>query len=250
MKQGFLEQLSSQANKRNRKIFTVLLFLFIGILAFIGFAVKDSIDLSDVTTIKFVIGFSVVVLFFFLSISYVLFYTSRTAVNGKNLILPFNEDTKEAVGKIIDREVAEGKTQADEYIETFSDGKQPHGDRILLLPSYLLICNGMARVTAIPRDKIYWLCAQTARKGYSFIVRLVIFTEKKTFYVEGSDIPHLEKIAEKLYQYIPNVFSDYDPFDLSYKLDSLFDKNREEFLKFYKEEKSKKQKSGSTMPIS
>ena len=82
MKQGFLEQLSSQANKRNRKIFTVLLFLFIGILAFIGFAVKDSIDLSDVTTIKFVIGFSVVVLFFFLSISYVLFYTSRTAVNS------------------------------------------------------------------------------------------------------------------------------------------------------------------------
>ncbi len=237
MKQGFLEQLSSQANLRNRKLFTVLLFVFIGLVACIGFAVKDSIDLTDATTQKFVICFSVVVAFFLVSISYILFYTSRTAVKGQNLILPFQEGTKEAVGKIIDREVAEGKTQVDEYIEIFSDGKKPHGDRILLLTSYLLLCNGMARVTAIPRDKIYWLCAQPARKGYSFLVRLVIFTEKKTFYLEGSDIPHLEEIAEKLYQYIPNVFSDYDPSDLSYELDSLFDKNRAEFLKFYEEKR-------------
>ena len=49
----------------------------------------------------------------------------------------------------------------------------------------------------------------------------------------------VEKIADKLYQYIPNVFSKYDSFILSYELEDLFDKNREAFLKFYEEEKTK-----------
>lgn len=240
MKQGFLEQLSRQANQRNRKIFTVLLFVYIGLAGGIGFAVKGAIDFNDPTTRKFVVCVSALTAIFLVSILYVLYYTSRTAVNGKNLILPFHEGTKESIGKIIDREVAEGKIQVDEYIDLFSEGKKPHGDRILLLPSYLLLCNGMARVTAIPRDKVCWPCAQVARKGYSFIVRLIIFTEKKTFYLEGSDIPHLQEIADKLYQYIPNVFSDYDPSDLSYELDSLFDRNPGDFLNFYRNEKEKK----------
>ena len=47
MKQGFLEQESRQANKRNRKLFLILLFIYIGLLAIISFAVKDSIDLND-----------------------------------------------------------------------------------------------------------------------------------------------------------------------------------------------------------
>lgn len=78
------------------------------------------------------------------------------------------------------------------------------------------------------------------RKGQSsFIVRLLIFTEIKTFYVEGADVTHMNEIADKLYQYIPNVFSEYDPFVLSYELENLFDKNRAEFINFYESEKEK-----------
>ena len=44
----------------------------------------------------------------------------------------------------------------------------------------------------------------------------------------------VQNIAEKIYRYIPNVFSNYDPFILSYELETLFDKNRDEFLNFYK----------------
>lgn len=81
---------------------------------------------------------------------------------------------------------------------------------------------------------------RTGIKGSSsFIVRLLIFTEKKTFYLDGGNIEHVEKIADELYQYIPNVFSAYDPFVLSYELEKLFDKKREEFLRFYEEEKRK-----------
>ena len=86
---------------------------------------------------------------------------------------------------MIDQEVAEGKVLLEKYIYEFTEGKKPYGQRIMLLPSYLLLVNGMGKITAIPRDKIYWHCAQVGRKGSSsFIVRLLIFTEKKTFSVE------------------------------------------------------------------
>lgn len=59
----------------------------------------------------------------------------------------------------------------------------------------------------------------------------------------GVDIEHVEGIADKIYQYIPNVFSDYDPFILSYELEKVFAKDRAEFLKFYENEKMKKNRS-------
>lgn len=240
MKQGFLEQESKRANKRNKKIYFILLFVYVFLMAIISFALKDSIDLSDYTSRKLVVCFFILTGIMLISMVLGLFLSGRAAADGsKSLLLPFKENTKEAVGKIIDQEILEEKIQVDEYIDTFPEGKKPYGERIILIPSYLLIFNGMGRITAIPRDKIYWICAQVGQKGYSFIVRLLIFTEKRTFYVDGADIEHVEKIADKLYQYIPNIFSEYDPFRLSYKLDKLFDKNREEFMKFYESEKKK-----------
>ena len=67
--------------------------------------------------------------------------------------------------------------------------------------------------------------------------------EKKIFNMVGVDIEHVEGIADKIYQYIPNVFSDYDPFILSYELEKVFAKDRAEFLKFYENEKMKKNRS-------
>ena len=64
----------------------------------------------------------------------------RGGANGKDLILPFKENTKEEVGKVIDQEVLEGKVLVDEYMEPFPEGKKPYGERIMLTASY---CNNI-----------------------------------------------------------------------------------------------------------
>lgn len=240
MNQGFLAQESIKANKKNRRLFLTLLIVYIVLIAGIAFAVKDSIDLSDYKTQKVLVCAVILTVIMLFCVVFMLIKSSRVAVNGKNLILPFKENTKEEVGKIIDREVAEGMIQVDEYIDGYTEKQKPGGERIMLLPSYLLLFNGMGAITAIPREKIYWICAQVGRKGStSFIVRLLIFTETRVFDMDGADIEHLKRIADKLYQYIPNVFAEYDPFILSYELEKLFDKKRDEFLKFYENEKKK-----------
>ena len=242
MEQGFLEQQAKRANKKNKMLYFILLLVFVSLVAFIGFMVKDSIDFSDYRTRKLMVCLAILAGFMMVSVVLGLFLSGRAAVDAsKSLLLPFKDKAREAVAEIIDREIAEGKVQVDEYIETFPEGKTHRGERVILLPSYLLRINDMGQVLAIPRDKIYWICAQEGRKGYSsFIVRLLIFTEAKTsFYMEGTDVTHVKEIADKLYQYIPNVFSEYDPFTLSYELEKLFDKNRAEFIKFYENEKEK-----------
>ena len=202
---------------------------------------KASVDFNDPDNQKLSVLFGVLAGIMVFSTVVGLIRSTRVAVNGKNLILPFEEDTKEAVGRFIDQEVAEGKILVEEYIDEFSEGKEPYGAKVVLLPTYLLLCLERGKVIAIPRDKIYWLCAQVGRKGASsFIVRLLVFTEKGTFDLDGADVDHVKQLADKIYQYIPNVFSEYDPFILSYELEKLFKQNREGFLEFYKDEVDKK----------
>lgn len=241
MEQGFLEQEAKKANQRNRKLFTVLTVVFLVLMAVICFAVKDIFDFDDARAVKVIVCLGIMAGVMLISVVIGLIASIRSAADAsRSLLLPFAERTKEEAARLINREAAEGKILVDEYIYEFAQGKEPYGARVILLPSYLLLGNGMGKITIIPREKIYWLCAQVGRKGSSsFIVRLVIFTEKKTFYVEGVDVDHVEKLAQRLYQYIPNVFDAYDPFVLSYELEQLFDKNRAEFLRFYEEEKRK-----------
>ena len=247
MEQGFLEREAKRAYRKNRKLYCILILVFVLLIGFIGFMVKDSMDLSDLSDYrnkKILVYLAILVGFMLVSMVLGLFLSGRAAVDAsKSLLLPFKDKTREAVAEIIDREISEGKVQVDEYITAFPEGKTPHGERVILIPSYLLRINDMGQILAIPRDKIYWVCAQVGRKGYSsFIVRLLIFTEAKTsFYMDGADVKHVNEIVDKLYQYIPNVFSEYDPFVLSYELEKLFDKNRAEFIKFYESEKMKQQ---------
>lgn len=231
MTNGFLEQESKRANKKRRKLFLIVSVVFVCSMAIIIFGMKDSMDLSEYESRKVLVYLTIITVLMSVLLIVGLIGANRVAVKGKNLILPFNENTKEAVGEIIDREILEGNILV--------EGVFSYGCRVILTPSYLLMCDAIGKVTAIPRDKIYWICAQVGSKGSSFTVRLVIFTEKKTFYVEGTDVEQVERMADKIYQYIPNVFSDYDPFILSYQLDKLFDKNRDEFLKFYENEKNR-----------
>lgn len=240
MKQGFLEREAKQGNKKSRTRLIMVLLFGIGLFAFIVFFLKDTLDLSDPTSRQLLMYSFLLVIFLFISILIGLIKSILVAVNGNNLALPFKDKTKEEAGKIINQEIADGKIQVEKYIHDFSDGKTPHGERVILIPSYLLLCNGMGRVIAIPRDKIYWLCAQVGRKGSSsFIVRLQIFTENKIFYMEGVEPEYVEGIAAKIYQYIPNIFSEYDPFFLSYELEKIYNKNRGEFLKIYEDAREK-----------
>ncbi len=239
MKKGFLAQQSEQAGQKNRRLFSGLLILYVVIIAAVGFVVKDSVDLSDYTTVKVLVSVAVLSVVMLASVIFGLVRSSRVAADGsRSLILLFPEE-KKAVAERIDREAAEGKILVDEYIDAFPEGKKPHGERVILLPSYLLLLNGMGAITVVPREKIYWVCPQTGRKGSSFIVRLMIFNEKKTLYMEGADVGHLQSVADKLYQYIPNVFREYDLDTISYDMDKLFDKNREEFIRIWEEEKKR-----------
>ncbi|WP_320937936.1 hypothetical protein [Enterocloster lavalensis] len=240
MSQNFLEQESTRANRSAKKQVFGGLTLLAGLLALLYFLMKDSFDMNDPSSRQVLVYLGILVGVMLVAVVVRLFKARRTARNGENLALPFNEDTKEAVAGRINREASEGKILVDEYIYHFEEGKKPYGERVVLLPSYLLIFDGNLKVTAIPRDKIYWICAQVGRKGGSFIVQLLIFTEKKIFRVVGVDVEHVQRISAQIDRYIPNVFSDYDPFQLSYELEKLFADNREEFLRFYESEKGKR----------
>lgn len=240
MEQGFLAREAKRASSKNKKMILILLLVFVSLLAFIGFMIKDEIDLSDDRTQKIVLCGAILMGLMLVCAALMLFLSMRAAADGsKSLRFLFPGETREKVAATIDREVAEGQILVDEYTEAFPEGKTPRGERVMLLPTYLLYRNSLGQILAIPREKIYWICAQAGRKGRSsFIVRLLIFTEQKTFYVEGADVAHMQKIVDKLYQYIPNVFGAYDPFVLSYELEALFDNNRAAFLQFYEKEKN------------
>ena len=55
MKHGFLEQEALRAGRKNRKLFITLLIIYLILISATGFAVKDSIDLSEYRTIKVVV---------------------------------------------------------------------------------------------------------------------------------------------------------------------------------------------------
>lgn len=237
MEQSYLTRESERVNYAARKTQTRLFIAFICILAVLYILSKDTFDYTDLSPGS--IPFYIVILVGLVVVSTVikLFLARRPALNGKNLILPYGENSKEAVGKIIDAEALEGKVLVEEYIDDYADQKKAHGEKIVLTPTYLLLCG--SKVTAIPRDKIYWVCAQVGYKGGPFIVRLLVFTENKIFDRTGVDIEHVQSIADKLYKHIPNVFSEHEPSALSYELEKIFAKNPEEFFSLYESERQK-----------
>lgn len=239
MKQGYLEQESKRINETVRRRLIKSCIAFIILIVFLYFLLKSSLDVNDPSSQTIFSALKMLTGIFFLALVVRLFRTSRAATNGRNLVLPFGEAEKAVVARVIDQEAAEGKIQVEEYIYDIPQGKRPYGEKIVLTPSYLVLFGDGSRVRAIPRDKIYWICAQVGQKGGPFIVQLQIYTEKKIFTMVGVDIEHVQNIAEKIYRYMPNVFCDYDPFILSYELEKLFAKNREGFLEFYENEKRK-----------
>lgn len=242
MKQGYLAQESQRINEVNRRLMLKVFIIFVCAISIIYFLGKDSLDFTHISYGSPIFILAVCSAIILVCLPIRLFLSTRTAVNGSNLILPYQENTKEEVGKIIDEEALEGNILVEKFIYEFSGNRKKSGEKIILTPSYLLLSGykRTSKVTAIPRDKIYWICPQVGKKGGPFIINLLIFTEKKLFTLTGVDIEYVESIANQLYQYIPNVFSDYDPFIASYNLEKIFADSPEEFLKIYEEEKNKK----------
>lgn len=239
MERNFLEQESIRANRKKRKLFLCLFIFFVYVSTFLYFVTSNALDLNDPRDFKLVILFYALAGFMVFCTGLGLVVSSRPMKNGKNLTLPYQENTKEAVAKIINQEVAQGKVLYEGYMNADTIGK--YNDRVILLPSYLLLIENLGGIMAIPRDKIYWLCAQAGRKGGPFYARLLIFTEEKILFFDGNDIERIKEIADGLYQYIPNVFAKYDAQELSYSLEKLFRENQEEFWDFYQNEIHKKE---------
>lgn len=243
MEQSYLAQESERMNKAARKRQIRLIIAFICLIALMCFLGKDSIDFSDISigSVPFLFVVLIGIMLVCSVINLIAF--GRAYAGGSNLFLPYKDKTREEVGRIIDGEALEGKIQVEEYIESFADPKKASGEKVVLLPSYLLLfgikggLGGISKIIAVPRDKICWICAQNGKKGGPFIARLTIFTENKIYGLTGTDICYIQSIADKLYQYIPNIFSSYDPFVVSYELEDKFEKNPAEFWDIYENEK-------------
>ena len=246
VKENFLEDVWYQENKSRRKIVSRMLVLAVCLYAFIIFMVKvvlkESIDLSDPSTHKLAIAFAVMGILMIISFLVVVIKSFTMAKNGANLIIPFGGQSREELAQIINTDMREENFLVNEYIGHFKEGDKKYGERVILTQSLLLLVNikDSGKVAVIPREKIYWLCAQTGIKGRSsYIVRLLIFTESEIFALDGTEVDYVEQLAQKLYEYIPNVFKEYDVFELSYYLEDCFKKNRRAFMALYEEEKQK-----------
>ncbi|MCL1875692.1 MAG: hypothetical protein FWF87_05485 [Synergistaceae bacterium] len=230
MEKGFLQRYANRVIKKTKMLFAMLGVLMIAALTglyFVGIAAEEDLLFSS-PLIPGIIG---VMLFIIIGACIVLTIQNRRWANYGGLTVQ-GEATKEEAGRVIDDEAASGNILVDEYIYS-----NKTGTRFVLTPSYLLICEGM-KVTAIPAGKIFWICAQAGIKGESdYIVRMKIFAENKMYDVVGANIEHLKNIADKMYRYIPNIFSNYDAFDLSYKLQEIFVKDYSQFLAIYQEQK-------------
>lgn len=121
--------------------------------------------MSDVKDKKVLLAFGSLAAVMLVSVIGGILKSFRVPRKGQNLKVPMKENSKEAVAAIINKEVAEGKLLLNEYLNYFPEGKKPYGSRVLLTESYLMLTEDTGIFTAIPRDKIYWFCAQPGIKG-------------------------------------------------------------------------------------
>ena len=218
MTEPFFEKESREANRRIRKLFLTLAVVVAALIALIYALTKNSGGLGEFKGILFAMGG-----FVLLCTAAMLVKSLFVAKNGANLRLPFEGRTKAEVAAVINRDIADGSVIVDEFLDYSRESKNPRGERIILLPSYLLLTNGMGIFTAIPRDNILCVLFQVGISGRSsFMSRIQIFTDKKVFYAESADIAHCKDICKKLYTAIPNYFGNYEPHTLPYQIEELY----------------------------
>ena len=99
MNQNFLEQESKHANRSAKKQVFGGLILLVGLLALLYVLMKDSFDRNDPSSKQVLVYLGILVGVMLVAAVVRLFKARRTARNGENLALPFNEDTKAAVAE-------------------------------------------------------------------------------------------------------------------------------------------------------
>jgi len=141
-------------------------------------------------------------------------------------------------GLTIDAEAERGEFLVDEYIYQLIGRKVKQTKiKLVLLPSYLLISSEEGNITAIPTDKIYWICVQVSyTRGYP-MGTLRIFYDRKIQDIEDVEFLRAFYVVEKIQQYIPNVFYAYNPFLFSYELEGVFHKDYHNFVRIYNQHK-------------
>ena len=141
-------------------------------------------------------------------------------------------------GVTIDAEAEHCEFLVEEYIHHLAGRRvRQTKKKIVLLPSYLLISADDGRITAIPADKIYWICVQVDyARGYP-MGTLKIFYDRKIQDIENVEFLHTFYTVEKIQQYIPNVFYAYNPFLFAYELESLFHKDYHSLVRLYNQHK-------------
>jgi hypothetical protein len=109
--------------------------------------------------------------------------------------------------------------------------------KIVLLPSYLLIFTEDGDITAIPTDRIFWICIQlAARDGYP-VSKLKIFYDRKIQEIDDVEFVHTFYIVNRIQQYIPDVFYAYNPFLYSFELEGIFYRDYDQFKEIYNQHK-------------
>lgn len=241
MEEPFLEKESRAANRRIRKLFITLFVVVAALFALIYALTKNSGGLGEFKGIFVAMGG-----FVLCCTAAMLFKSLFVSKNGANLRLPFGGRSKAEVAAIINRDVADGSVIVDEYLDYSRESKNPRGERIILLPSYLLLTNFLGIFTVIPRDTILCVFFQVGISGRSsFMSRIQIFTDKKVFYAESADIEHCKQICAKLYAAIPNYFGAYEPHVLPYQMEEMYDKKGVEWFREFLEEAKKEPLAGT-----
>lgn len=231
MKEKFLVKESKRIHKATRRRLRICTLLFVCFMVLLYVLLQDEFarNPSFKNTI-YSIGIVLIVIVVCADVIGTI-RTRKADAQGENLILPYQDGSKQEIAEKINQDAANGLL-FEEYIYEFPEGKKPYGEKIVLTSSYLLLCS--TKITVIPRDKIYWTCAQVGYKGGPYRVRFLVFTVKKVFEVIGVDIEHVEALANQLYEYLPNIFAGYDDdFNFSYQLEELYTKDHYEFMRLY-----------------
>ena len=228
MQNGFLAQEIGRAGNVAKRFFMV--FWVVAVIALAVLFVVSRFEEEVAGYFPMILICSLVVM---LLLSIAMFLKDRRAkqqlADHSYMILDYDDVSKKEAGRIIDEEAAQGKILVSEYIN--DDSK---AEKIVLLPSYLLFFD-MYKVKVIPVHKIFWVCAQVGYKGGPFIVRVKVFAENKMYEMEGGGVDYTINIVDKIYRHLPNIFYDYDAFDLSYKLEEAFTEDYEQFVAFCEE---------------
>ena len=233
MRKGFISQEAGRTGKKLRKIIAITWAIVIASAAIVYIAA--SLDGSDIAAelgimlplvvcgvLGIMLAGTLAVLSRFPSASKLSYESALTVLSDKI--------TSEEAGRAIDEDAAQGNFLLDERVHL--DNERP---RVILTPTYLVTSD--FGLQAIPVSEIYWVCAQVGIQGGPFRVKLLVFSEKQMHEVQGWEIDHLKGIVEKIYRYVPNIFHEYDAFELSYKLEETYRKDRDSFLAFYETHK-------------